>query len=99
MRKNKITTIIIATALLLAPLAALGGWYEEGGAWTYQGEYDAIVRHPGYHGAVEGIDAPHIELEVGSPYGSVHMVGTPQDARGMAQVLLDAADAAEEPVP
>lgn len=85
--------VFLAILLLIPTTAAAVEFYEGGQAFTHQGEVLVTVRHPGFDGAVPRVVGPHIEIEC----SAVHPVGTPDDARELASVLLDAADAAEVP--
>mgnify|MGYP000718174029 CR=1 FL=1 len=87
--------------------------YEEGVTFSHYGSFDVIVRPEGWwNGQVDGAGQPltvegssiEIECEPTVPEGwngglipSVHPIGSPDDARALARILWEAADAAEAP--
>ena len=94
-------TIIAALVLAaLAPtVAAAIDPFEEGVAMSYWGRSNVIARPSGYYHSTQGRAVEHEcdGLSGSGPEGSGVQLMTPDEARALAAVLEQAADAAEAP--
>jgi hypothetical protein len=87
------TLITITLTLLLSGSAAAYESFEEGAPCSYWGRVNVISRPPGYYDEAHG---PSVEVESDGRFAdSTHQLMTPDEARYYAELLLEAADAAE----
>jgi hypothetical protein len=92
---RKIAAALLSLALLLALAPALAASlpFEEGTGYSYWGRSNAIARPAGYYSTEHG---PAVEHECDGHNGAIaHQLMTPAEARTLAELLEQAADAAE----